>query len=149
MVAVALVAAFALSGCEALRSSVPQKTQVVYQKATVAAVNAPVEGALEGVPSDLPMWPKSKVVAVKTTKTPQGKTWTATLMTTDKYDDVLKGMVAGLQNSGWTVEQADASSGDTKSSLLTLSTPSAQGVLTLSQVDTATTSLEFVISPSK
>ena len=82
----------------------PEPTTVTVE-ATVAAVGASVEGTLtKGFPDTLPLWPGATVTKSKTTKTPQGTSYSAILTTPDPYADVLAGVGEGLKQADWKVE---------------------------------------------
>ncbi|NTU71295.1 MAG: hypothetical protein HGB10_05705 [Coriobacteriia bacterium] len=154
MVLVALLAgAVVVSGCSVKQSIdeklAPEPTQVTVE-ATVAAVGAPIDGTLKpGFPDTLPMWPGAKVAAGKTTKTPQGKSYSATLTTTDPYADVLAGVGEGLKRAGWTVEAMDVGTPEQQATILSASSDSADGIITVSQLPKKPVRIEYVITPKK
>jgi hypothetical protein len=102
-----------------------------------------------GFPDTLPMWPGAKVTKTKTTKTPQGKSYSATLTTVDPYADVLAGVGEGLKQGDWTVEAADVSSPGQKVTLLTISSKTGEGMITVSQMTKKPVIIEYVVTPKK
>jgi hypothetical protein len=151
MAAVAVVASLALSGCS-VKSSIdaqlaPKPTTVTVE-ATIATVGAPIDGTLaEGFPSTVPMWPAGKVVKSKTTKTPQGKSYSVVLTTSDPFADVVAGVGEGLKQSKWKVAATDATTPDQKVSILLISNTEADGIVTISQLPKKPVRIEYVITP--
>ena len=81
------------SGCTKVKTKLDAKftppPKVVTVEATVAAGGAPVTGKLvKGFPSTLPLWPGASLTSSKTTKTPQGKSYSATFKTGDPYAEL-------------------------------------------------------------
>lgn len=124
--------------------------RIITREATVSAVGAVVSGALaKGFPVDVPLWPGSKITMSAVTTTPQGESWLATLLTNDDYEPVLKGMAAGLQNAGWTVESQDVGTPTDPSSMLTISRAEAEGLVTVSSDTERRTTIEIVVTPKR
>ena len=114
----------AMTGCSQVQQAMAPKPKInkVTIEAKVAAPGAAVGGKLTGgAPETLPLWPGATVVRSKATKTPQGTTWTATLSTPDPYRDVLNGVGVGFQRAKWEVAAQDMTSGNTSSTVLTVS----------------------------
>ena len=151
--ALAAAAVIVLSGCSvksAVDEQLTPEPKTVTVEATVAAVGAPIDGTLtEGFPDTLPMWPGAKVTKSKTTKTPQGTSYSAILSTPDPYADVLAGVGEGLKQAGWDVEATDATTPEQSVSILTISNDNAEGIVTVSQMPKKPTRIEFVITPKK
>ena len=153
-----LVPALALmvlgSGCTSVKQQLDAKftpkPTIVTQEATVAAVGAPIVGTLvTGFPDSLPLWPGGSVTKTKTTKTPQGKSYSATLTTPDPYKDVVAGVGAGLKKAGFKVTAVDGSSGVLKATLLMISDSTLEGIVTVSQLPDKPVHVEYVITPKK
>ena len=139
--------ALPLGGCAQLTEAFKPEPKIVTQEATVAVVGAAVTGELEKeMPEALPLWPESTVVKSTYTSAPGGRSWAATLLTADAYDDVLKGTGAGLQKAGWTVEVTDASIPGAMSAVLNISREGKEGVISIAETPEGTT-IEYVINP--
>ena len=146
--ALAVALPMLLSGCAAVSGLVAGKPNVVTREATVSAVGAPVQGALvAGFPSDVPLWPGALVVRSGLAQTPQGKNWSATLVTKDPYQPVLEGMGLGLEKAGWKVESQDVGTTTDPSVVLTITRATADGLITLSRTVDRGTSIEIVVTP--
>jgi hypothetical protein len=151
VVATVAVAAFALSGC-AVKSTLDKKftpppTKVTVE-ATVAVAGASVEGTLTGgFPDTLPVWPGATVTKSKTTKTPQGKSYSAIMTTPDPYADVLAGVGEGLKRAEWKPAVTDASGPDQKVSIIMISNLEADGIVTVSQLPKRPVRIEYVVTP--
>ena len=149
--AIALGLALSTSGC-AMKDSLdarftPAPTKVTIE-ATVAAADASVDGEItKGFPDTVPMWPGARVSASKTTKTPQGKSYSAVLTTRDPYTDVLAGVGEGLRQCDWKVEVTDASSSESTVSILMISDGEAEGIVTISQAPDKPVRIEYIITP--
>lgn len=149
----ALVAPVA-SGCASVKKTLDAKftppPTVVTQEATVAAVGASVVGTMTGTfPDQLPVWPGAKIVRTKTTKTAQGKAFSATFTTVDPFDDVVAGLGKGLTDSGWQVAVTDASSPEASASVLVISNANNEGLVTVSEVASKPVTIEYTISAKK
>jgi len=146
-VAVVLMGALALSatGCAQLAEKFKPPPTIVTREATVAVAAAAVEGAFQYPPPDgLPLWPTAKVI--KPEKRARGsKSWDETLLAADTYDDVMAGMVTGLEKGGWSVETVDASSPESRTSILNISGKGREGVITISETPEGTT-ISYVIA---
>lgn len=139
--------ALPLGGCAQLTAAFKPEPKIVTQEATVAVVGAAVSGKLEAdMPEGLPLWPKSTVVKSTYMRAPGGRSWAATLLTDDTYDDVLKGTGAGLQKAGWTFDVTDASVPGAKSAVLNISRQGKEGVVSIVETPEGT-SIEYVINP--
>jgi len=137
MISLLIASAVALAGCSQIQQAITpiRKINHVTIEATVAVPAAPIKGKLaKGMPEGLPMWPGSGVVKTKSEKLANGTTWTATMGTLDPYKDVLNGVAVGLQKAQWQVESQDLSSGDTSSTVLTVSNGKVDGMVTVSSV---------------
>jgi hypothetical protein len=154
--AAALLAVFAplmITGCSvksALDERLTPEPKTVTVEATVAAVGAAVEGTLTaGFPDTLPLWPGATVVKSKTTKTPQGPSYSAIMTTPDPYADVLAGVGEGLKQAEWKAEALDASTPEQQVTLLTVSRPDADGIVTVTQLPQQPVRIEYVITPKE
>ncbi len=149
--AVAVAALLVLPGCSvksSLDAKLAPKPTTVTVEATVAAIGAPIDGTLtKGFPDTLPMWPQAKVTKSKTTKTPQGKSYSAVMTTPDPYADVLAGVGEGLEKADWKVEATEASTAAQKMSILLISNADADGIVTVSQLPKKPVRIEYVITP--
>lgn len=151
-VAVCLAVALAVSGCASVKKSLDDKLAppptVVTQEATVAAVGASVVGTITAdFAKNLPLWPGSRVVRTRTTKTAQGKAFSAQFTTTDPFADVVAGLGQGLTDGGWKVELTDASSPDASASILMISNADDEGLVTVSEIASKPVTIEYTISP--
>jgi hypothetical protein len=148
-----LLLAFATvaTGCAQVQQAITPKPKInhVTVEATVAAPAAAVNGKLAGgAPKTLPLWPGSTVVRSKATKLKSGTTWTATLSTPDPYTDVLNGVGVGFQRAQWQVAAQDMTSGDTSSTVLTVSNDSSDGIVTVSNLPKKKqVRIEYTITP--
>ncbi len=150
----ALVVVFApllITGCSvksALDERLTPEPTTVTVEATVATVGASVEGTLTAdFPETLPLWPGATVTKSQTTKTPQGPSYSAIMTTTDPYADVLAGVGEGFKRAEWKVEALDASTPEQQVTLLTLSNPDADGIVTVTQLPGKPVRIEYVITP--
>lgn len=152
--AVALAASIALSGCAVkskLDATLAPKPATVTVEATVAVVGASIEGTLAtGFPDSLPMWPGAKVTRSKMTRTRRGtSSYSASLIAMDPFLDVVAGQGEGFKRAGWKVEATDASSASQKVSILMVSKPGMEGIVTVSQTATRPVDIEYVVTPKK
>ena len=140
-----------LSGCGSIKAMVtpPPKIQHVTISAKVASPGAQVTPALTNVPSNVPLWPGAAVEKKRIKGPANGDSWSATLTTTDPYQDVLAGTAKGFQDSGWTVAAVNVSSSDASSSVLTVSSTGAEGVVTVTQRPNGVTGIVYVITRAK
>jgi hypothetical protein len=97
----------------------------------------------------MPMWPGATLTKTKTTKTPQGKSYTADFSTPDPYADVLAGVGEGLKRAGFKVTATDASTGPVKVALLVIADKKFQGVVTLSKMPNEPVTIEYTITPKR
>ncbi len=151
-VVVAMVAtALALSGCSVkavLDKQFAPDPKTVTVEATIAVPGASVEGTItEGFPETVALWPGAVVAKSKTTKTPQGASYSTVLNTPDPYDDVLAGVGEGLKQAAWKVEAIDASNEEQKVTLLTISNEDADGIVTVTSQPDKPVRIEYVITP--
>jgi len=154
MIVPALAVVLLGSGCSAVKQKLDEKftpaPTIVTQEATVAAPSAQVSGTVSaGFPETLPLWPGANLAKMKTTKTPQGKSYTANFATADPYDDVLKGVVEGLKTAGYKVAAADGSTEMVRVNLLMISDKKIEGIVTVSQVPKKLVHIEYVITPKR
>ena len=154
MIVPVLAAALLGSGCTSVKATLDKKftppPTIVTQEATVAAPSAQVSGTVSaGFPETLPLWPGSELVKKKTTRTPQGKSYTASFQTTDPYADVLAGVGQGLKTAHFKVAVTDGSTGVVKVSILMISNSKVEGIVTISQIPHKPVSIEYVITPKK
>jgi len=153
MVVVAVVASLAVSGCSLKRTLdetlAPEPTTVTVE-ATVAAVGAPIDGTLtKGFPDTVPLWPAAKVTSSRTTKTPQGNSYSAILTTTDPLAAVVAGVGEGFKQNDWTVEVTDASTEEQTASILMISSPDAEGIVTITQSPKKPVGIQYVVTPKE
>lgn len=135
-----------LAGCDSVKKLI-QGTPVINHvvvSAKVAQPGAQLQGSLNAkTPSDLPVWAGAAVMRNKVTKS---GSWSATFSTTDKYQDVAKGMVVGFQKAGWQVEAQDSGSGDQSSTVMSVTGPSGTGIVTIAELQDKTTRMEYVLT---
>jgi hypothetical protein len=147
VVGAALIAALSLSttGCNQLTEKFKPAPKIVTREATVAVAAAPVVGAFQyPPPNGLPLWPTAKVI--KPEKRAKGsKSWDETLLAADTYDDVIAGMVTGLEKGGWQVETIDASTPEARTSILNVVGDGREGVITIAETPEGTT-IGYVIA---
>jgi hypothetical protein len=154
MIVPLLAAALLGAGCTTVKAKLDAKftppPKVVTVEATVAAAGAPVTGTLaKGFPSTLPLWPGAKLKTSKTTKTPQGNSYSAMFSTHDPYADVLAGIGLGLKNAGFKVSANNASTDNMKVDILAVSNARVEGIITISQLTAKPVYLEYVVTPKK
>jgi uncharacterized protein YceK len=146
-IAVALLVAalpFALSGCGALTKALTPAPKVVTQEATMAVAGAKVSGELaKDMPAGMPLWPGATVEKTNSGKVPGGISWSATLHTQDAFNDVYKGVGAGMQKAGWTVEVA--SSEPSASAVFNVSGTSGAGSVAIMAGADGGSSIDYVI----
>ena len=148
-------AALALSGCSQVKTTLdsklaPKPLPPVTIPATVAVPGALVKGKVQSsFPASTPVWPAARVKTSKTTKTPQGNSYTLILKTGDPYADVLVGIGAGLKTAGWKASVTDASSENASASILMISNARNEGIITITENSDATTRIEYDITPKK
>lgn len=139
-------------GCANLTESFKPTPKVVTIEATVASVDATMSGVplAEGRPENLPLWPGSKVETSTQTRTPQGRSWSATFITADDFDAVVKGLAVGLKDAGWAAEATDASAGAERTALLSASDDAAEALLTVTHsAESSDTSIDIVVTPKQ
>lgn len=138
-------------GCDQIEQAV--KPKPVVKKVTIEPKVGKPGAALQGsltapAPADLPLWEGAVVQRNKVTKSSAGTSWFATVTTSDKYEDVAKGMAAGFQRASWQVQLQDVSATDTSSTVLVVSGASASGVVTVSSWKNNLTQINYVITSS-
>jgi hypothetical protein len=148
---IALLAAFALmaTGCDSLSQMLNPAPVVTHVKveAKVGKPGVPLRGKLKpGAPADLPLWEDAGVTKNAVTKSPAGVAWSATLTTTDPYDDVVKGMAVGFQRANWQVELQDVTSTEGSTTVLTVASGSATGIVTIAAQKSNTTRIGYVMT---
>ena len=142
----AALLAFSLVGCKQLEQRFTPPPKVVTQEATVAVGGAPVQGELAAeTPEGLPLWPGAQVVESTGTEDAYG----LTLLTSDPYEDVLNGVAAGFEKAGWQVAQDAGGGEDAASVVLTVKSDALEGFVTISQIETATTQLDYVVTATQ
>ena len=151
---VVAIATLAISvvGCAPITQSLRPRPKVIAVDAPVARVDVELKGEqlAPGRPPSLPLWPGSTVVVSAETPTPQGKSWTATLVTPDDFDDVVAGLAAGLEDAGWTAEVSDASDGGQLMTLLSAVGASAEALFTVDRsAEASVTSIDIVVTPKR
>jgi hypothetical protein len=154
MIVPALAVALLGSGCGTVKQKLDEKftpaPTIITQEATVAAPSAQVSGTVSaGFPDTLPLWPGSSLAKKKTTKTPQGNSYTAEFTTADPYKDVLAGVGEGLKTAHYKVSATDGSTGLVKVSILMISNSKVEGIVTISQIPKKAVHIEYVITPKR
>lgn len=140
---VIVAAALSLVGCQRIETALEPEPVIVTEEATAAAAAAPVEGELaEKTPSDLPLWPASKVLASEY----NAGAYSLTLSTGDPYEDVLNGVAAGFERAGWDVAVEDDGEVGLRTAVLTVGSDRYDGLVTLSEVDTASVEIEYILT---
>jgi hypothetical protein len=148
---IALIAVVSLvgTGCDSLTkvlSSPPVITHVKVE-AKVGKPGVALRGTLKpGAPADLPLWEGAGVTKNMVTKSKVGTSWSATLTTTDPYEDVAKGMAVGFQRANWQVELQDVASTEGSTTVLTVIGASATGIVTIAAQKNNTTRIGYVIT---
>ena len=142
------VLAVSAGGCQVLKAITPPAIiKHVTISAKVGTPDAKIVGTLKkGYPSNLPLWDGAGVVKNHVVKSHAGNSWSATLSTGDTYADVVKGMAAGFEKQGWTVETQDLASTGTSMTVLTVSGSTGQGVVTIAAQKDHTTQIGYVIT---
>jgi hypothetical protein len=148
---VALLSALAVAatGCDSITKMLNPPPVVTHVKveAKVGKPGATLRGKLKpGAPADLPLWEGAGVTKNSVTKSSVGVAWSATLTTTDPYDDVAKGMAVGFQRANWQVELQDVSSTEGSTTVLTVMGGSATGIVTIAAQKNNTTRIGYVIT---
>ncbi len=139
-----------LAGCDKVDAYLNPKPKVVTQEATVAVAGANVSGTVEAeMPQGLPLWPDAVATASTTSHVPGGTTWATSFTTTDAYDDVFKGMGAGFQRAGWTVETEDIGTPEAKAAVFTVSKDNIEGAITITDVAPGQVTIDYVMGPKK
>ena len=148
VVAAALIGTLSVGvvGCEQLTKRFTPPPKIVTREATVAVAAAPVEGSFGSeVPQGLPLWPTAKVIKPEN-RAKGSKAFDETLLAADTYDVVIAGMVTGLEKGGWQVETIDASTPESRTSILNVIGSGREGVITIAETPEGTT-IGYVIAP--
>jgi hypothetical protein len=149
-----LLAAFSLmaSGCDSITQMLNPPPVVTHVKieAKVGKPGVSLRGTLKpGAPTDLPLWEGAGVTRNVVTKSRAGVAWSATLTTADPYDDVVKGMAVGFQRASWQVELQDVTSTEGSTTVLTVASGSATGIVTIAAQKDSTTRIGYVMTSAK
>ena len=150
LVATALIGALALTatGCDRIKARMQPADKIVTREATVAVAAAAIEGAFPSpAPDGLPLWPTATVVE-PAEPSQASRSWEGTLLAADTFDDVLAGMVTGLEKAAWKVEAVDASVPGARTSILNVSSSTLEGVITIAETPEGTT-ISYVIGPAQ
>ena len=143
------ILALGLTGCDQIEKAIapaPKITHVTVA-AKVAAPGAKTTPALKHVPSHVPLWPDSGVYRTeRVTKGSNDESWSTTLSTSDPYQDVVDGTAKGFQDAGWQVMQQDVSSTDASITVLTVSSSSGEGDVTVTAQKDHTTQVGYVVT---
>ena len=140
------VLAVSATGCQQILKAVTPAALVkhVTISAKIGTPDAKITGTLKpGYPSNLPLWDGAGVIHTQVVKSSAGKSWQATLQTSDPYDDVVKGIAAGFQKQGWTVVNENLPSTDTSMTAFTVAASTASGVVTISAKKDAPTRIDY------
>lgn len=143
LVAVALLVP--ATGCARLEKAFTPPPKVVTQEATVAASGVEVTGDLGEVPEGLPLWPGAEVVDQKS----MDGAYALTLVTTENYDDVLKGVIVGFERAKWEAAQDDAVTGEEGIASIAVANEQFEGFVTLTQADDGSVQIDYLISPAE
>ena len=142
------VLAVSATGCQKVLDAVtpPALIKHVTISAKVGTPNAKITGTLKpGYPTNLPLWDGAGVIHTQVVKSSAGKSWQATLQTSDPYDDVVKGIAAGFQKQGWTVVNENLPSTDTSLTAFTVAATTGSGVVTISAKKNEPTRIDYLI----
>lgn len=135
------VALLTVTGCTRLEKAFTPPPNVVTEEATVAADGAAVVGELSAdTPQGLPIWPGAQVVESVSTD----DSYSLTLTTSDPFDDVLAGVAAGFESAGWEVASEESTEGG-RMAVLTVSSQGQEGFVTITEVDSASVQLDYVL----
>jgi len=145
------VLAVSATGCQQILKVVTPTALIkhVTISAKVGTPDAKITGTLKkGYPSNLPLWDGAGVIHNQVVKSSAGVSWQATLSTADPYDDVVKGMAAGLQKQGWQVSAETLPSTEASTTAFTVAASTGSGVVTISAQKNASTRIDYVIAVS-
>lgn len=146
---VGMALTFSLAGCDKVGTML-QSAPIINHIKVEAKVGKPgltIQGHLkDGAPSNLPVWEGATVLRTRIFKSVAGDTWSATLSTKDPYGEVVAGMATGFQNEGWQVQSQDLSSGNTSTTVLTVSTNQADGLCTIATDKDKTTHIDYALT---
>lgn len=138
---VIVAAALAATGCTNIKSTFTPDPPVVTQEATAAASGVAVKGQIpDGFPDDLPLWPGAKVQDARPTDT----SLSLVLKTTDTFDDVVPGIAAGFERSGW---KAVAVSEEDSATVIEVSNNDYDGLVTVYREANGAT-VEYLLTPT-
>jgi hypothetical protein len=141
-----VAASLAAGGCDFIKKQAPTITRVTVA-AKIGVPGAGVQGELrKGTPENLPLWEGASVLRSDVIKSDAGNSWSATLRTTDPYVDVMKGMVVGFQKAGWQVESQDTASTEGSTTVLTVSSASDMGIVTITAQKDQSTRIGYAIT---
>jgi len=130
-----------VTGCTRLETALTPPPKVVTEEATVAVDGASVVGELSAeTPEGLPLWPGGEVVESLSTE----DSYSLTLTTGDPYDDVLAGVAAGFEAAGWEVASEESTEGG-RVGVLTLTTQGQEGFVTITEIDSSSVQLDYVL----
>ena len=141
-----------LTGCAQVMKAITPAPKVnhVTIAAKVAAPGASITGKLaKDAPANLPLWPGSAVMRSRVTKGSTGNSWSAMLVTSDSYAEIVSGTAKGFQDAGWQVAEQDVSSADASSTVLTVMSSGGEGVVTIAPWREKMTQIDYVITTSK
>jgi hypothetical protein len=147
-----LAAAASLGGCKTIVNAIKPTPTVkhVSIEAKVGSPSASIQGTLKpGAPANLPLWDGAGVLKTKTSKSDMGNSWLATLTTADPFNVVVAGMATGFQNTGWQVESQDLSSAGASTTVITVSSSAADGVVTITSQKDNSTHIDYVMTTGK
>lgn len=138
-----LVGLIVLTGCDRVTQAITPQPEIVSIEPTVAVPGAPVAGDLpETVPENLPLWPGATVVEGVSSE--QG--FELVLMAPGAFDDVFQGIAKGFEDAGWEIAQEDMGQDASGIAVLTVSSPVAQGLVTMTLEDTSTVSVTYILA---
>lgn len=134
------------TGCKNLEERFTPPPKVVTEEATVAVAGASVSGELaEHTPEGLPLWPYAEVTESVGTEDAYG----LSMITADPYEDVLNGVAAGFENAGWEVARDAASQESTGSALLTVSSETGEGFVSITDLGDGTSQIDYTITAAQ
>ena len=143
------VLALSSAGCDLIKNVLSPSPIVnhITGEAKVGKPGATIQGGLKpGAPDTLPIWEGASVLRTKVFKSSAGDTWSATLTTKDPYQEVVAGMATGFQKQGWDVASQDLSSGNTSTTVLTVSTTQAAGLCTIATDKDKTIHIDYALT---
>jgi hypothetical protein len=142
-IAFLLAGMMVLSGCARVAEVITPEPEMVSIEPTVGAPGAPVIGELpDNVPDGLPLWPGATVIEGVSSE--QG--FQLVLMASGAFEDVFKGMAKGFEDAGWEIAQEDMGEDAAGIAVLTVASPVAQGLVTMTLEDTSTVSVTYILA---